>query len=389
MPPLRLVFKNLFKHKIRAILTIASLAIALFLLCLLQSLVTAINAGVKAAAANRLIVQSTVSLFVGLPKAYESKLRAVEGVENVTAFNWFGGYYRKPENFFGQFAVDPKAFLSMYPEIEIVEGSAEQFETERTACIVGEDTANRFDIKVGQTLPIVGALYPRLDEEPWGFRVAAIYRSNKKNVDSATLYFNTKYMEEALLAGQADGPEGVSIYVLQIAPDADRVTVASTIDAIFENGPQKTLTSTEAEFQAQFVGMIGGLPFFLNSIGMGVFVAILLASLNTMLMGAREQTRDVGVLKSLGFSDGTVFSLMLMQSLFLCGLGGGIGIAVAKLTEPGLTKALGTSFPGYSVADGTLVAAAVVTAVLGLVAGIAPAWRARSLDVVGALRATV
>jgi putative ABC transport system permease protein len=122
---------------------------------------------------------------------------------------------------------------------------------------------------------------------------------------------------------------------------------------------------------------------------MGVFVAILLASLNTMLMGAREQTRDVGVLKSLGFSDGAVFSLMLMQSLFLCGLGGGIGIAVAKLTEPGLTKALGTSFPGYSVADGTLVAAAVVTAVLGLVAGIAPAWRARSLDVVGALRATV
>lgn len=387
--PFVLVYKNLFKHWVRAGLTVGSLAIALFLLCVLRSLVVALDAGVRESAANRQIVQSTVSLFVGLPRAYETKLRQVEGVEKVSAWNWFGGYYQRPSNFFGQFAVDPKLILDMYPEIEIVEGSREDFEKKQTACLVGQDLARRFDKKIGDSFPIIGALYPRLDNQAWDFKIAAIYRSNRKNVDSGTMYFHYKYLEKALESGEADGPPGVSLFVLQTAPGADGVVVASAVDALYANGPQKTLTTSEAEFQAQFVGMIGSLPFFMNSIGMGVFAAILLAALNTMLMAAREQTRDVGVLKSLGFSDGTVFSLMLLQALTLCTIGGGIGIGLAKMSEPGMADFLGTTFPGYAVTGGTLLLGFLLTLAVGLFAGIAPAWHARSLDVVGALRATV
>ena len=386
MPPLRLVFKNLLRHKIRAILTIGSIAIALFLLCVLQSLVVALNAGVENAAANRLVVQSSVSLFVYMPEAYEARIAQVEGVANVVRWNWFGGYYQDQSNFFAQFATDPKKLLDMYPEIEIVEGSREDFERERTACLLGEDTARKFDIKVGQTMPIIGPLFPRQDGEAWEFQVAALYRSRRGNLDSATLFFHHLYLDKSLESGEASGPQGVGIFVVQLAPGADRVVVAEAIDALFENGPQKTLTGTEAEFNAQFVSMVGNVPMFVASIGTGVMIAILLAALNTMLMGAREQTRDVGVLKALGFSDGSVFGLLLLQSLVLCGVGGLLGLAIAKTSEASMADGLGTMFPGYEVTRETLLIGLAVTLGVGLFAGIAPAWRARSLPVIRALR---
>jgi putative ABC transport system permease protein len=386
--PLRLVLRNLLKHKLRALLTAGSLAIALFLLCVLTSLVVALEAGVKNAAVDRLIVQSSVSLFVYMPESYEPKLREVEGIENVCRWNWFGGYYQDPSNFFAQFATDPASFLDMYPEVEIVEGSREEFERERTACIVGVDTARRFDFKVGDTVPIVGALFPRQDGEPWTFKVAAIYRPLRSNVDGATLYFHYLYMQKALESGEASGPEGVGIYVIKLSPGADRTAVAARVDELFENGPQKTQTVTEAEFQAQFVSMFGNVPFFVGSIGGGVTIAILLAALNTMLMAAREQTRDVGVLKALGFGDGTVFGILLLQSMVLCGIGGFAGVALAKAMSPIMSAGLGTYFPGYAVTDATVLQGLALTLVIGLFAGLAPAWRARSLPVIQALRTT-
>ena len=139
---------------------------------------------------------------------------------------------------------------------------------------------------------------------------------------------------------------------------------------------------------APMAAMVGNVPLFVSSIGGGVMIAILLAALNTMLMAAREQTRDVGVLKALGFSDATVFGLMLAQSLVLCGLGGALGIGLATATEPVLVYLLSSIFPGYSVSDETVLQALVVTLAIGLFAGIAPAWRARNLQVITALRAT-
>ena len=386
--PWRLIYKNITKHWMRSTLTVGSLILALFLLCLLRSLVVALDAGVRNAAVDRLIVQSSVSLFVYLPESYEAKIEQVDGVQHVCRWNWFGGYYQEPSNFFAQFGTDVDDFIASYPEVEIVEGSVEEFKKERQACLVGADTAARFGFKVGDNVPLIGALFPRTDKQPWNFKVAGIYRSNKTNVDNNTLFFHCEYLEKALESGEASGPQGVGIYVVKLQPGADRVAVAGAIDALFEGGPQRTQTNTEAEFQAQFVSMIGNVPLFVSSIGGGVMIAILLAALNTMLMAAREQTRDVGVLKALGFSDGTVFGLLLSQSLVLCGLGGVLGIGLAKLTEPMLVYLLSSTFPGYSVTDETVLQALVVTLAIGLVAGIAPAWRARNLQVISALRAT-
>ena len=388
MFPFRLVFKNLLKHPLRVILTIASIAIAVFLLCALQSLVVALDAGVREAASNRLIVQSKVSLFVYMPESYKAQLERVNGVERIVRWNWFGGYYQDQSNFFAQFATDPDALLDVYPEIEIVEGSAKEFIEDQRTCIIGKVTADKYGFKVGDTVPIIATIFTRADGAAWDFKVAALYRSKKKNVDENTLFFHSKYLDRALEMGEASGPSGVGIFVLRTAPGVDQTALMSEIDAMYENGPQVVQATTEAEFQAQFVSMIGNVPFFVNSIGTGVMIAILLAALNTMLMSAREQTRDVGVLKALGFQDGSIFGLLMAQSLVMCGIGGGLGIGLAKMLEPGMAKFLGTMFPGYELTSGTLIMAAGLTLGIGVLAGITPALRARSMHVIEALRAT-
>jgi putative ABC transport system permease protein len=386
--PFRLVVRNLARHPFRSLLTVLSLAVAVFLLCVLRTLVVTLDAGVKQAASDRVVVQSSVSLFVYLPESYESKIRQVPGVEQVVRWNWFGGHYRRPENFFAQFAVDADRLLDVFPEMQLVAGSREAFETQRTACLVGVETARKYGFRVGETIPIIGALYPRTDGEPWGFQLAGTYHSTRPTLDDNTLFFHADYLRESLDAGSAEGPHGVGIFFVRMAEGTDRVGLMRAIDELFENGPQRVQTTTEAEFQAQFVSMVGNVPVFVSSIGTGVLLSILLAVLNTMLMAAREQTHDVGVLKALGFTDGTLFGVLLAESLLLSVTGGGLGIAAAVLSEASLARFLSTFFPNYDLTGATLALAAGLVLFIGLAAGIAPAWRARRLRVVDALRAT-
>ncbi|MBL8861610.1 MAG: ABC transporter permease [Planctomycetes bacterium] len=387
MIPLALVTKNLGKHKLRFVLTVLSLSVAIFLLCVLRSLVVALNAGVADAAANRIIVQSKVSLFVQLPQSYGPRLALVEGVEALARWNWFGGYYQDPANFFAQFATDPEELFDVYPEIQVVEGSKADFLANRKACLLGVDTAAKYGIRVGDTMPIIGALYPTADGSAWDFTVAGLYESKRKSVDQNTLFFHYEYLEKSLESGFASGPGGVGIFVLKVAPGFDPVEVMSEVDALYENGPQAVQATSESEFQAQFVSMVGNVPLLVSSIGGGVMLAILLATLNTMLMSAREQTRDIGVLKALGFTDGSVSGVLFLQALVLAGCGGLLGMILATASAPGIAAAIGSMFPGYQVTRGTLLEAAGATALIGVLAGIAPAVRARAMTVIDALRA--
>lgn len=384
--PLRLVSRYLFQHKLRAALTIGSLTIAVFLLCVLRSLVVSLDAGVRAATSNRLVVQSAVSLFVILPESYKAKLQAVDGVREVPRVQWFGGYYQDRSNFFGQFAIDPEEFTTTFPEIEVVEGSLDAFLAERQACLVGRDIANEFGFEVGDSIPIIGEIFQRNDGEPWTFNVAGIYEVESLAWDERTIFFSHDYLDETLEAGAAFGPRGTGIFYLNLDGTVDPVTVAAEVDAMFENGPQRVQTTSESEFNAQFVSMVGNIPLFVSAIGGGVLAAIVLAVLNTMLLAGREQTRDVGVLKALGFSDGSVFGVMLAQGVLLTALGGGLGIALAIGSESTVATQLGRNFPGYAITASTIGQAALLALGIGLVAGTIPAIRARRLLAIEALR---
>ena len=386
--PLRLVLKSLFAHPLRSILTMASLAVAIFLLCVLRSLVVSLDAGVRAATSNRLVVQSAVSLFVNLPKSYLQKLESVGGVSEVARVQWFGGYYREPANFFAQFAVDPQEFLTIFPEIQVTEGSLERFLTERRACLVGRRTAEKYGFKLGDPVPIIGQIFNRVDGEPWSFEVVGIYDLESLVWDETTLFFPFDYLSETLEAGDATGPNGAGIFYLQLDRSKAPVAVAADVDGLFENGPQRVQTTSEAEFNAQFVSMIGNVPFFVTTIGGGVLAAIVLAVLNTMLLAGREQTHTIGVLKALGFTDSNVFGIMLAQGILLSALGGAMGMGIAIATGPMFESVLGTQFPGYHVSGVILGQAAALSLLVGLMAGTIPAWRARNMLAVEALRRT-
>ncbi|MBK8975519.1 MAG: ABC transporter permease [Planctomycetes bacterium] len=383
----RLILKNLLAHPLRSILTLGSVALAVFLVCMLQAVVTALSSATSAASSQRLWVQSAVSLFVDLPLSYESKIAGVAGVETVCKFQWFGGEYRDGGSFFAQFGVDADTFGPAYPELDVVDGSYDAFAGRRDGCLVGQALADQYGWKVGQTVPIIGRIFPRVDGSAWDFVIQGIYRAKTTAVDERTLYFHFDYLREAIEQGAVRMEPGVGVYLVDLRDGAEPTAVMSAIDALFENGPQRVQTTTEAEFARQFVTMLGSVPVLLRSIGGAVLFAIFFAILNTMLMAARERTRDLGVLKALGFTDRWVFVGLTVESLLLCVLGGAIGIAVAFVLSLGVAKAIASFVPGFEIAGESVALGMGLSIALGLVAGCVPAWNASRLKPVAALRA--
>ena len=383
----RLVLENLLRHPIRSLLTVLSVCVAIFLVCLLRSVVTTLNAGLEAASATRLVVMSSISLFVDMPISYQEKIAKVDGIENIVKWQWFGAYYKEPKNFFGQFAVDAERMLEIYPECLIDEPTRQKFLTQRNACIIGYQLADQFGWKVGDKIPMIGALFPHPSGEAWEFELAGVYRSASASFDNRTMFFPWEYFEETLRAAGQD--PGVGVFVMRVGPGADVPRIQSEVEQLFENGPMRVKCDTESEFTRQFISMMGDIPMFMGWIGTGVLVAILLGAVNTMLMAGREQIHDVGILKALGFTDGASFRLLIAQSLILCFLGGALGIGLALVARKPLSDFLSAFFPGFAIASSTLGLAAVITVVLGLLAGILPAWQAKRLRCVEALRTNV
>lgn len=387
--PWLLVLKNLRAHPVRSLLTLGSVTVAIFLVCFLRTVLVTLEAGIQASAGNRLIVQSAVSLFVDLPLSYQPKIEGLDDVEVACKLQWFGGYYREQKNFFAQFGVDHDRLFGTYPEITLVEGSSAELARLRTGCVIGTKLAKRFGWKVGDRVPITGTIFRRVDGQPWEFEVVGIYASSAANVDEMSLWFRFDYLHESLEQGAALGPTGVGIFALKLAPGADPIAVSSRIEGMFSGGPQAVQCTTEAEFQRQFVSMLGSVPTFLSSIGGGVLFAILLAVLNTMMMSGRQQTRSVGVLKALGFSDRSTFALLICEALLLCGLGGLAGIGLALGTEPALGAALAAILPVYAITRETMALGLGGALLVGLIAGVVPAVQASRLRAVEALRAEV
>jgi putative ABC transport system permease protein len=383
---LKLILRNLFAHPVRTILTTGSVFLAVFLLCFLRATVSTLSASVENAASNRLWVQSAVSLFVNLPMAYENRISTVPGAEQVCKFQWFGGIYKEESNFFAQFGVDADRFQKTFPEIEIQDGSYEKFEKNRTGCIVGVGLAKKYGFKVGDTIPILGRWFGRKDGQPWEFNVEGIYDADSTTIDKETLYFHYKYLEETLRAKQSFGDEGVGVYVVRVADGVSSESVQKSINLLYENGPLKVNAKSEAEFNRQFLTMLGNVPMLLQSIGAAVLFAIFFAVLNTMLMAGRERTRDIGVMKALGFSDGVMFRSLVLESLVLSSIGGVLGVALAKGMEAGLADGMAMQFPGFAIDGETILIGLAISVGIGLLAGIAPGLRIGRLSPLQALR---
>lgn len=385
--PWKLLWRNIAGHPLRSLLTIGSVAVAVFLVCMLHAVTSGLTRTLSAAASNRLLVQSAVSLFVDLPLSYQQKLASVPGIEAICKWQWFGGRYEQDKGgFFAQFGIDPETFLVSYPEMSIVEGSYETFTKTRASCVVGKALADKYEWKVGQTVPITGTIFTRTDGKPWDFTIAAIYVSSSPAVDEQSMFFHFGYLRESLEQGGAVGPDGCGLYMLRLAPGTNPLGVQQAVDTMFENGPQRVNTTTEAEFNRQFISMLGDVPSLLQMVGGAVLFAIFFAVLNTMIMAGRERTRDIGVLKALGFRDGVLATLLVGESMLLCSLGAGTGLLLGLLLEKPFQIATAQFIPGFGFEQSTLLLGAAIALVVGAVSGIVPGWRAARLTTVQALR---
>jgi len=386
-------------HWMRSGLTVLAMGLAFFLLCFLLSLLTSLNSAVTQASGSRLFMQSSVSLYVDLPRSYEGQIRGVDGVQDVTPFQWFGGYYQSPKNFFAQFGVKPDSFFPMYErELDIVEGPGgttgaaarpavmEAFRGDRRACLIGGAMAKKYGWKVGDTIPILGTIFQMADGSAWEFKVVGIYEPLKSNVDGLTLWFRYDYLTENLEAELSSGPDGCGAYAINLDSGADAAAVIATLDGLFTNGPQRTTTTTEGAFQAGFVSMMGNVPMFVAMIGGAIVVAVFFAVINALLLAGRQRVAETGILKALGFSDWAIARSMLGEAALLTVLGIALGLLLAKGMEGGLRQGLGTFIPNFAVADRTLLLGVGSLIVVGLISGLAPALLLARLRPTQALR---
>jgi len=374
---LPLVIANLGRHKRRTVLTIASVALALFLFASLQTVVTTIAAAANFGSVRRLVSTSATGIVFTLPIAYANRLRAQPGVESVTWANWFGGRYGDGKRFFATFAIDPKSYLEMYPEMVMPADQKEAFLRERTAALVGKHLMETFGWKLGQNVTEQGTIFPG----DWTFTIRAVYTPTDPRIGEDVLMFHHEYMEERL-----GRPGQAGWYIIKIDQTDHAASIAKAIDDQFRNSSFATKTGTEQAFNASFATMWGNVSLLMGTIGMAVVFAILLVTANAMMMSTRERTREVAVLKTIGFADRTLFGVVMLEAGVIAVTGAIIGLGGAKLLYKSTNFSAGGFLPGFDVTPNTLALGSAIAIVLMVASGLVPAVRAARLPVVSALR---
>jgi putative ABC transport system permease protein len=380
---LPIVWRNLLRRKIRTIFTVLSIFIAFVLFGMLMALRAAFSMGIELAGADRLMVLNKISIIMSLPESYGDRVRAIDGVKDVTHANWFGGYYRETKNSFANMAVDPDSWLRMYPEFQLPEDQRKAWIADREGAIVGADTAKRYGWKVGDRIPLEATIFRRPDRTAWEFNIDGIYDSPVKGTDKTQLFFHYDYMYEAVrntgFAGQ------VGWYVIRVANPDRSPEIAKKIDTMFTNSPAETKTDTEKAFVAGFAKQVGNISLITQLVAAAAILMILLITANTMAQSIRERTGELAVLKTLGFGDGRVLSMVLMESCFIACVGGITGLAVAwgliSMGDP-----TGGFLPTFYFPVRDLILGVGLVFALGMVAGAFPAWQAGRLRIVEALR---
>ncbi len=378
MKYLPLIVKNLFRKKTRLLLTLGSIAVALFLYGLLVTVEGALTQGVEVAGADRLVVINRVSLIQPLPVSYRDRLLRIPGVAAVTYASWFGGVYQDEKNFFAQFAVEPESWHAMYPEFDIPPAQWSAFMEDREGAIVGVKTAERFGWKLGDRIPIRGTIFAGT----WEFNIRGIYTGKRPDDDTTQFWFRRDYLEER----GPDWSKGlVGWYVVRVADPDDATRIVKAIDAEFANSAWETRTDTEKAFAASFAKQIGNIRLIILSIGGVVFFTLLLVTGNTMAMAVRERVGELAVLKTVGFSDGAVLALVLAEAMALAVAGGTIGLGLAK----GLTLAgdpTGGMLPVFYLPPAKMAFGFLLAILVGAASGLVPALTAMRLRIVDALR---
>lgn len=382
------IVKNALRSKRRAILTMASVALSFCLLAVLMALYHALYLAPPATPgqALRLVVHHKVSLTQDLPLSYERKIAEIPGVKDVTSLRWFGGTYkdaRDPRNNFAQFGIEPAHLLNVYPEFSMPQNEIVTFEQQKTACITSRTLATKLGWKIGERINLVGTMTLELT-------LVGIFDDPG---DTEVLYFNRDYLEDSLSATDPRR-DMVQQYYVETRSKDDVASVASAIDAAFADSSTPTRTESEHAFMLSFVSFLGNVKVFLLAIGGAVTFTILLVSANTISMSVRERIREVGVLKTLGFSSTEVVAMILGESTFIGLVGGIVGCAIAVALSLGIAQAAhhGSAFVqslrSFSMTPLSVLFTVLIAITVSVASAFFPALAAARAPIVESLRHT-
>jgi putative ABC transport system permease protein len=378
---LPLLWANLGRKKLRTGLTLASIVVAFLLFGLMQTLRVALTGSPEMAGVDRLITIHKVAIINPIPMAYLERVRALPGVKYATSQAWFGGIYQEDKNQLAALAIDVPSFFQVYHDYTLPPDQKKVFEQDRTAMIVGSAVAERFKWKIGDTVPIRSNIWTKKDgSNVWPMKIAGIYTATTG--DNQSIYFHQEYLDESRTIGK-----NTFHMIIERLDDRNRsAEIARNIDALFANSSTETKTATESAFIQGFANQMGNIGALISGVAAAVFFTMLLVTANTMGQSIRERLNEIGVMKTLGYSNATVTGLVIGEAMLVTALGGAIGLGLAALTSLGMAKGLAQFFPVLGMPATTYAVGAVLVVVLGGLAAAQPSMQAARLKIVDALR---
>lgn len=379
MNRLTLVRKNLFRKKTRSTLLLLSIAIAF----LLYGALGAFNQFWEdpPQTPTRLVTLNKINFTQPLPYAYYNRIQSVDGIAAASHANWFGGYFREPTNVVTTFAVEPEGWFTVYPEFDMPADQRTRFISDRTCMAAGAPIAEQYGWSVGDRIPLQSNIFTRADgAEAWQLEVCAIYTSTADTAGAGAVLLHYELFRETA----SFGGNSLGWFVLLTEDAALNESVSRSIDDMFANSSAETETSTEAAFNQAFLEQFGDIATILSLVIGAAFVSILIIVGTTMVLSIAERTKEIGVLKTLGFRNNAVFGLVLAESIFLSLLGGLIGLGLAAGLLAGAEAGLGDAFPPIVMTVEIVGSAVALMLLFGLITGVIPAASALRLKIIDA-----
>ena len=374
-----LLWAGLWRKRTRTVLTLLSVVIAFLLFGLLQGVNSWLSNALEETRVNRLYTVSRISYIEPLPKAYLAQIENVPGVDTVAYFNWFGGYYQDAKNAVVGYPIDAERTFKVFPDWKVPKGQLDTMVRTRNGAIVGGALAKRFGWKVGDRVPLGTTIWTKKDgTSTYDFDIVGIFTVPSQPSNEQLFLMNYDYFDEARSFGQGQ----VGWYAFSIKDPTQSSAIAKRVDTLFENSPNETKTQNEKEFAQAQIKQIGDIGFMVNAIVGAVMFTLLFLTGNTMMQSVRERIPELAVLKTVGFTDGAVTTLVLAESVLLCVFAALLGLGLAAAIFPAARAVVG----GEVLLPASVILGGVVAAlVLALLSGLPPVWRANRLTVVDAL----
>jgi putative ABC transport system permease protein len=382
MLALKLLFRNAFRHRMRTLLTVAGVAIAILAFGLLRTLIGAWYQGVEASSATRLITRNAISLVFPLPLSYLGRIRQVPGVKTVSYGNWFGGVYIDRKNFFPNFAVDADTYLDMYPEFVLPPAEKAAFIRDRRGAVAGSNLARKYGWTIGDRITLKGTIFPG----NWDLVLRGIYHGARRSTDRNQFFFHWDYLNETMKKNFPRRADQVGFFVIGVKSPERAAEVSEVVDGMFRNSLAETLTETEKAFQMGFISMSEAIVIAIRIVSYVVIVIIMVVAANTMAMTARERIAEYATMKTLGFGARHIAQAVFGESLFISLTGGLLGILLTYPAARYTARLLEQFFPVFHVASSTVWLDLAAAAAVGVVAGIFPTWRGATIRVAEGLR---